>query len=408
MSRFKRRARRDSGLPNKRDTPVKTALSRRGNFKRFLPNKHYETLPEEPDGREINGRPTKPVLAGVTPVRCRSALRSSSPALAEKPRGKAVWPAAAADGVSGHQASPAGHTPDAGAFKGGEVQAANCRAATLESISSPCMESDTTFSSFDDDDEEEEECYSSSSSLPSPEIFRKENYVETPTFTVHEELPALHLHVKNSTLLDASHAESIHMHHLPNLSTIIDASSILAENNCELNQHRGAETETKTCNDSSKSDKTFKLKTTPKLTNRRPILCKKKVWFKSPMTVETCEAKHTPAAKSTIHDAGEPVQTSSLAEQMKLNADTSRAGEVSPKEASPLTVRLKKSVNGNPQKAKFFDFTSDGDRDAFFQRMRERCAKLRGAPLFPLTAANTETLLSSRQNTVFKDVGLLS
>lgn len=71
-------------------------------------------------------------------------------------------------------------TPDAEAFKGGEIKVKEEEqnlAVTPESIPSSSMESNTTFSSDDDD---EEECYSSasatSSSLPSPEIFRNENY----------------------------------------------------------------------------------------------------------------------------------------------------------------------------------------------------------------------------------------
>lgn len=109
-------------------------------------------------------------------------LRSSSPGFAENPRGKAASPAAPANTkVNGYQGSPAGNptikvAPDAEAFKGGEIRVNEEEqnlAVTPESITSSSMESDETLSS-------EEDCYSSasmdSSSLPSPEIFRRESY----------------------------------------------------------------------------------------------------------------------------------------------------------------------------------------------------------------------------------------
>ncbi|XP_035522130.1 uncharacterized protein LOC118331363 [Morone saxatilis] len=384
MGRFKCRLSHNSGLPNKRDTPLKTALRRRDKSRRLLPNKHYEAFPEEPEVEENNiltGSSTNPVLTSNKPAHCKSVLRSGSPAFAENPRGKAFSPPSPANKKSGRQMSLAGHpaiqmTPDAGVLKGGEMAEEEPNFATSQSITSSSMESDTTFSSDDDD---EEDCYSSassaSSSLPSPEIFRKDDYVETLTFPVKEELLGPYLHIKNSTLLDVSHAESIHMHHLPNLS-IIDVSAIPAENNCEINPHRGPEAET---------DKAFKLKTPPELANRRPILYKKKVWFKSPMIADIFEVKHSPTTKLTIHNASESVQTS---EHGIPDADTSRAGEINSKEeALRLMVRLKRPVKSSPGKAKFFDFSDNSDRDAFFQGMRERCVKLISAASFPLGAA---------------------
>lgn len=115
---------------------------------------------------------------------------------------------------------------------------------------------------------------------------------------------------------------------------------------------------------------------------------KKKVWFKSPVVAKTFEADNTAATKLTIHSASDPVQTSSLAGQMEPDADTSIAGEINSKEETlHLTVTLKRPVQSSPEKATFFDFVDDSDKDAFFQSMRERCVKLRSAPLFPLTAA---------------------
>lgn len=106
------------------------------------------------------------------------------------------------------------------------------------------------------------------------------------------------------------------------------------------------------------------------------------------MIAETFEARHIRATRLTFHNTGEPVQTSSPAEQVKPDADTSRAGEITSKqEAIRLLVRLKRPVKSSPEKAKFFDFIDNSDRDAFFQRMRERCVKIKSASPFPLTAA---------------------
>lgn len=44
------------------------------------------------------------------------------------------------------------------------------------------------------------------------------------TFPSKDKLLGFHLQVKNSTLLEDSHAENIHSHHPPNLSTIIGDS----------------------------------------------------------------------------------------------------------------------------------------------------------------------------------------
>ncbi|XP_035864749.1 uncharacterized protein LOC116056114 isoform X2 [Sander lucioperca] len=402
MGRHKYRVRlsRDSRLTlPKRDTPVKPALSRRNKYRRQLPM-YYEAIPEEPVVEEMTVPTVNPTPTALTypfhtqtcftPVHCKSVLCLSSPAFTENPRDKAVSPATPANRKSGYRVSPAGHpiiqmTPEPDAIKGGEMPVKEQHLMTVESITSYSMESDTTFSSDDDDDdddddeeeEEEEDCHSASttsSSLPSPEIFRRESYVEHLTsLPINEELLGLHLHRKNSTLLDVSHAESIHTYHPPDLSNIIDTSMILAEKNCAINQNRGPEAVTKIHTD---SEKAFKLKTPPKLTNRRPLLYKKKVWFKSPIVAETFKAKHTPGTKLT-----------GPAEQIQPDTDTFRAGEINSKqEASQLTVKLKRPVQSSLDKAKIFDFIDNSHRDAFFKRMRERCVKLKSAPLFPLTA----------------------
>ncbi|XP_029304179.1 uncharacterized protein LOC115019010 isoform X2 [Cottoperca gobio] len=391
MGRHKYRVRRDSGLPNKRDTPVKAALNRREKYKT-----RYEALSEE-----MTVRPNNPVLTSIKPVHCKSVLRSSSLPFTENPRDKAVSPAAPATKKSGYRVSPAGHTaicmtPEPVAFKGGDIpgkEEEQSLAVTTESITCSSMESDNTCSSDDDDDDDDdddEDCYSSastsSSSFPSPEIFRRESYVETLTFPIKLE-PGLHLHIKNSTLLDESHAEGIYMYHPPNLSDITGNSIALRlflKRTVRSTKTENLKLRPKYIRTLSNQD--VKWKTPSKLTNRRPILYKKKVWFKSPIIAETVEAKHILATKLTIYNANEPAHTSSTAEQIQPDADTFTAGEISSKEALQLTGVLQRPVKSNPEKVTFFDFIDDSERDAFFEEMRIRCVELESAPLFPLTA----------------------
>lgn len=139
------------------------------------------------------------------------------------------------------------------------------------------------------------------------------------------------------------------------------------------------------------------------LTTRRSIRCKKRVWFQSPMI--STETKCTPVSKLTIFNAGEPVQMSNPAEQMKPDTDLSKEGEMNSKEALQLMVTLKKPSPNTQKKARFFDFIDDSDRDRFFHIMQERCVKLRNPPLFPLTAAGIENCLPCdtwSQNNIYK------
>ena len=103
-------------------------------------------------------------------------------------------------------------------------------------------------------------------------------------------------------------------------------------------------------------------------------MCRKKVWFRSPAAVETFKAKHIPSSTSE----------QSSPKQMKPDVETSEMGEISFREdILPMAVMLKRPVKASPAKAKFFDFGSDSERDAYFQRMRERCAKLKSAVFIP-------------------------
>lgn len=113
----------------------------------------------------------------------------------------------------------------------------------------------------------------------------------------------------------------------------------------------------------------------PQLTKRKPILYQKKVWFKSPIIAETFKTNLTPATKLCVSE-------------VKSDVGTPGVGVISfIEESLPLKVELKRPVKTSPEKVTFFDFADDKERDAFFQKMRERCSKLKSAALFPLTAA---------------------
>lgn len=130
----------------------------------------------------------------------------------------------------------------------------------------------------------------------------------------------------------------------------------------------------------------------PQLTNKRLFLCKKKVSFKTPVIAEILQAKDVPATKSTVHITSETAHTPGPAERTRPDAETSGAGETTSEDGTlRLRVTLKRPEQSSPEKAKFFDFVSDSDRDLFFQRARRRCVKLQSITLFPVTAAeNTD------------------
>ncbi|KAK2828093.1 hypothetical protein Q5P01_019127 [Channa striata] len=382
MERNKRR--RGRGLTQQRDTPVRPARGTRHRLRRLLPIKHCEPLLEEPEAEDMivpTAKPTSPVCTSVTPVHRESVPHLNRPAHTENSRKRAVSPPAPPPKKSAGQVSPAGHftirtTPNSKALTGGErsfKEEEKDSTVTVESITSSSVESDTVFSFGDD-------CYSSASSssdsLPSPEIFRGEEFVETVTSPVYDELVGLHHNITNSTLLDASGAQSIHMHQPPNLSPIIDASTILTEMR-EISNNKAPEAESKIQIDSFKSDKAPQCKTLAQLTKKRPILCKEKVLLKSPTIAEI---------KCTTGYSSDPVEAFSPAEQMKPDTDTFEVDEMHSKDStSQQWATLKRPERESPKKAEFFDF-DDSDIEVFFHNMRERSFKLKDDLVFPLTA----------------------
>ncbi|KAK7925638.1 hypothetical protein WMY93_007948 [Mugilogobius chulae] len=217
--------------------------------------------------------------------------------------------------------------------------AAEPRAQTSDSDSSSTQSLviDTSYTS-----EEQRSPVDTSSSLPSPEVFREEQYgctakkgdrdrVEHGTFRLDEELTDLLLPIKNSTLLDLSHAETILMHQPPNLSTIMDAPTVLAE--ISLQENRKPSVNDELVKDKSKRESTSSPKQKSEETVRAP--------------------------PSSPHRDVEPDTETPNGKQ---NLDSDEGGV-------------------------FFDFGSDAEHDSYFCRMRERCLKLKNAAVFPLTTA---------------------
>ncbi|XP_061746222.1 uncharacterized protein LOC133544973 [Nerophis ophidion] len=252
----------------KRDTPVKVAFTWQHARKRRQKCKIYETLPEEPDVDE-------------------------DPDVKKDPDEKKFkWAA-----QTSAQSSPCQSSSTAFARKRNITQ----QELTLEgAITKPMVSS----SSSVDDDEDDDSFSSYSSSVPSPEIFRDELYAaDTSHFPAVGDVADLHVQVKNSTLISSSHAESILSHPSPNVSTILVAA-----------------------------EKPLKTMTSPKLSTRKRLLCKK-VRFKSPLAAA-------------------------------MHADS---GESAP--------------------ARFFDFFSESQAQDFLRGSLERCDQLSRVASFPLRVA---------------------
>ncbi|XP_041863540.1 uncharacterized protein LOC121653868 isoform X1 [Melanotaenia boesemani] len=374
------RRRRDAGFTYKRDTPVKPAQRRRVGYRILLPRKRYYTLPEEPEEENRNESSVKPAsLECVKPVsNCKSASLLSNCAFTENPINQTASHATeeSSHQKMSHAGYPTTHTPVFQDFKDSD---------SPQSVTSCNMEPDTTLSSEEEDvDYYSSNCFSCGSatlsSIPSPEIFRKENEKSTDLFG--KEQLSLYLHNKNSTLLDVSHAKSIQMQQPPNLSAIIDTPTIPIKKICVTSHHQKPEYVGEIQTDSFKSD--LQSKTPPKLIVRRPILYKKKVWFKSPITAETLEAKPIPSSTSEL---------SNLHKQVKPGQGTnpSKMGEISCREETlPLMLKLKRPLKTSQVKARFFDFGNDSEWDAYFQWMRERSDKLKNPVLFPFMLGTQE------------------
>nr|XP_046184306.1 uncharacterized protein LOC124013808 [Oncorhynchus gorbuscha] len=213
----------------------------------------------------------------------------------------------------------------------------------------------------------------SSSSLPSPEQFCREKVYEEIVAFPSEEM--LDLNVKNSTLLDVSHAEDIHMQQPPNLSSIIDISQM--NDGKDQEKSRLAQPIKSTY-----SDKLFNayvsvestplaggvtVPSVPKKTQRpvtirpRKIKCRKRVKFSDSVTTE----------KMVVNNV-EPVSDHTISERTR---DTLDNRETADPEVVPQV--LKRPTHHSPEQAKFFDFADEKERDTFFQKLRQRYSSVR-------------------------------
>nr|XP_015816938.2 uncharacterized protein LOC107386828 isoform X1 [Nothobranchius furzeri] len=352
--------RSDTEIPVKRNTPLKVAPRQRYVSKPVVFIRRCDTLLEEPevvDGNQPAVKTVNPVKVSAAPLHCKRVPGISTPASYDGTR-------------TSTPVTPANKQPYLNmeemimleAFKSEE---------TPGSVTSYSTE--PTFNSDDDDEDDDDDTpYSSSStlsSLPSPEIFRK----ESSAFPNEDELLGLHfLHVKNSTLLDVSHAENVHTHHPSNISAILDASTSLAAKNHEISQPRRPEDKSKPQMD---SESRSKGKASPKLTWRTHVVRKKKVWFKSPIAAEISKAKPFTSSTSTLQNTSE-----SSSPRGKVTPDTKIGCKT---KTSPHLMTLKIPVKSGSEQALFFDFVSNDEREAFFKKMRERCAKLTSSVFFP-------------------------
>lgn len=108
------------------------------------------------------------------------------------------------------------------------------------------------------------------------------------------------------------------------------------------------------------------------------------------MVTESVWPANIPANIPANNPAVIPIEMSSPAKQMTADVETLRVVEVIPKEdkqEAPATVTIQKPVKRSREQARIFDFGDDTDEEVFFQAWRDRCARLKSIPLFPLTAA---------------------
>lgn len=107
---------------------------------------------------------------------------------------------------------------------------------------------------------------------------------------------------------------------------------------------------------------------------------RKRVSFQSPIISEPLNEKDVPSP-SAINDTISKL--SRAPEWMTPDAQTPTMDEISPEKE--ITVRLKRPVETDTEKAMFFNFASNSERDAAFKNMRDRSSKLRCSFYFPFT-----------------------
>ncbi|CAL8303537.1 unnamed protein product [Gadus morhua 'NCC'] len=338
---------------NIKDTPINTKLIQKKNkYRRPLTEKIniYQPLLEETELEEIEVPTAQGSLNNVEPVQF-DALRS-----------RAVWcgqlnfknlshPSTTISNTNGRASSPMPtfESPEDDPIVLGEALESWSASSDLEYDTSASHDvSDGIFGPL--------LSTTCTSSLPTPEVFRHECdkgslsvlALRPLDFSIEEEL--LHPKVKNSTLLDVSNANNIHMEQPIDLSFITGT---------KVESRRG-------CNHFV-SDWNFKKispKTRPSI-GAPSVEVQQKVHFHRPVFDVTLRPT------DATQDARAAFQTSIKEPMGKGKA------EIFDEQSKPHFPR-----RPGQDPPRILNFTCLEDRDAFFQRLRDRYTRLRSVPLF--------------------------
>ncbi|KAJ8408766.1 hypothetical protein AAFF_G00245840 [Aldrovandia affinis] len=243
-------------------------------------------------------------------------------------------------------------------------------------------------------------CWNSTdTSLPSPEVFRRADDEEMPTFSVEEVFE-----VRNSTLLDLSHAAHINMRQPPNISSILEVSRKQDEVDHEKRYQAGnlestfgvcstgvPENITKNVSREGTLQARMKIASTPfkqpkKIQRPRPSKCRKAVTFIEPVITQKSEQVEDKTTKPYAIKVGKKSASSITSTEsgfsfFDLSSDLQLVEDLS---SSPIMVdpeqeqRVNSSVEGtqtlshkaSPKPARFFDFSDSMEKNAFLQNKR--------------------------------------
>ncbi|KAI1902932.1 hypothetical protein AGOR_G00021390 [Albula goreensis] len=190
---------------------------------------------------------------------------------------------------------------------------------------------------------------------------------DTLAFSVEE---VVDLQVKNSTLLDASHAVDINMRQAPNLSSILDITEM------NMSAKRAWQTRANVM--------ATPLKQPKKIERARPQKCKKKVTFHESVLKRKVEREEgrtdgsyeSKAVKKATSSTARPERPRG---SLEMSPDLLLMDDV---QSSPLLVEIEEDERGNssredsltllyetpPNTARFFDFSDSEEKRAFFQK----------------------------------------
>ncbi|KAG5843305.1 hypothetical protein ANANG_G00149390 [Anguilla anguilla] len=197
-------------------------------------------------------------------------------------------------------------------------------------------------------------CQSSTdTSLPSPEVFRRADDEEALEFSAEE---LFTLRVKNSTLLDVSHAVDIDMRQPPNLSSILevtlDGTAVeKGSPQTRVNMVRAP------------------FKQPRKITRARPLKCRKKVTFHESVLRQELQKEEDRTESYGLKVAKQEVSGSAGAEKglgvLEMSSDLQL---ISMEDEDERSLRM--TMMGSTGLARFFDFADREEKEAFLQRKR--------------------------------------